>query len=91
MNKKIHQLATTFLLQGQFDYRTIQFDQLIESVDPQLRRLITMMTAPKKVVQQKPPTLHDNIKKSDSFTVCAPYYSAQSLLHVSSCPTHRCH
>lgn len=40
MNGKIHQLAGRFLSQEQFDYRTIQFDKLIESTDTQLWRLI---------------------------------------------------
>ena len=31
MNGKIHQLAGRFLSQERFDYRTIQFDKLIES------------------------------------------------------------
>ena len=67
MNGKIHQLAGIFLAQEQFDYRTIQFDQLIESTDTQLWRLITMMTASKKMMKNKPETLHAYTKKIQQF------------------------
>ena len=67
MNGKIHQLAGIFLAQEQFDYRMIQFDQLIESTDTQLWRLITMMTASKKMMKNKPETLQAYTKKIRQF------------------------
>ena len=81
MNGKIHQLAGRFLSQEQFDYRTIQFDKLIESTDTQLWRLITMMTAPKKTMKNKPEALHAYTKKIRQF------YCLCTLLF---CTNHRC-
>ena len=92
MNGKIHQLAGIFLAQEQFDYQTIQFDQLKESTDTQLWRLITMMTASKKMMKNKPETLHAYTKNS---TILLLVHTAvlhkQSLLHASPCPTNRRH
>ena len=51
MNNIIHQQIGKFLSKEQFDYQTIHFDNLIESIDPQLWRLITIMT---KTTQKAP-------------------------------------
>ena len=41
MNSRIHQLAAKLLSNEPFDYRIVDFDQIIESTDPQLWRLIS--------------------------------------------------
>jgi hypothetical protein len=65
MNNKF-QLATKFLTQEEYDYRTIQIDQLIQSVDPQLWKLITMITVPKRATKN-PQTLSAHTKKIRRF------------------------
>ena len=54
VNNKIHQQLGNFLSQDQFDYRTINFDRLVESIDPHLWRLITIITRSKKTTQDTP-------------------------------------
>ena len=46
MNKNLHQLASQ-LMTKPFDYRTIDINKLTESANPQLWKLITLMTASK--------------------------------------------
>ena len=89
MNGKIHQLAGIFLAQEQFDYRMIQFDQLIESTDTQLWRLITMMTASKKISQKHYTPTQKN--STILLLVHTAVLHKQSLLHAGPCPTNRRH
>ena len=63
MNNKLHKLAAELMSQEEYDYR---FDQIIKSVDSQLWKLMTMMTAPRKTLKN-PQTLNVHIKKIRQF------------------------
>ena len=82
MNKKIHQQVGNLLSQEQYDYRTIHFDNLIESIDPQIWRLITTMTRSKRTTQ----ALHDQTLYAHTKKV-RQFYCLCTLLF---CTNNRC-
>ena len=90
MNSRIHQLAAKLLSNEPFDYRIVDFDQIIESTDPQLWRLITIMTKARSMMKgsmkSKPYTLTPTIL----LLVHTPILHKQSLLHASPPFTNRC-
>ena len=83
MNTKIHQQVGKFVSQEQFDYRTLNFDSIVTSIDPQLWKLISIMTRSKKTAGkvQDGQTLHAHTKKIRQL------YSLCTLLF---CTNNRC-